>query len=95
MEGLPTQQMRNAHVTAATNREVKAHQSATSASSHCPRCCLQTEVLSVKALTSPDMLAQPAWPAALTSVSVSQLALSHATTPCLPAKALMSRQSAS
>lgn len=31
------------------------------------------------------MPAQPAWPAALTSISVSQLALLHATTLSLPA----------
>ena len=90
MEGFPTQEMRNAHVTAATHHEVKAHHSATSASSHC-HC--QAEVLPVKALTSQDMPAQPVWLAALTSISVSQLAPLHATTSCLPGKALMSCRS--
>ena len=121
MEGFPSQEMRNAHVTAATHHEVNsagiisriqhtspavplacratihryAHHSATSASSHCHRCCLQAEVLPVKALTSQDMPAQPAWLAGLTSVSVSQLAFLHATTSCLPAKALVSCRSVS
>lgn len=91
MEGFPTQEMRNAHVTAAIHYEVKAHHSGTSASSHCNRICLQAEVLPVKALTSQDMPAQPAWPAAKTLIfSVSQLALLHATISGLPAKALMS-----